>query len=52
MKRTYNTLPICIEYDETTGKLTIMTVGDTTILDRDEASTLAEKLQDWLLQDD
>lgn len=52
MKRTYNTIPICLEYDETTGKLIIETACDTTILDRDEASTLAEKLQDWLLQDD
>ena len=52
MKRTYNTIPVCLEYDETTGILTIETACDTTILDRDEASTLAEKLQDWLLQDD
>lgn len=52
MKRTYNTIPIYIEYDETTGELIIETVCDTTILDRDDATSLAEKLQDWLLQDD
>ena len=52
MKRTYFTIPICVEFDESEGKLVIETASDCVILDRDEATTLAEKLQDWLLQDD
>ena len=52
MKQTYDTIPICVKYDEATGELSIKTAYDTTILDRDEATSLAEKLRDWLLQDD
>lgn len=52
MKHTYNTIPICVEFDESEGELVIETASDCVILDRDEAVSLAEKLRDWLLQDE
>ena len=52
MKRRYSDLTLVVTYDDITGELVIDTPTDCITLDRDEATTLAEKLQDWLLHDE
>lgn len=51
MKFNYDTLSIMLQYNTDTGLLTIETATDCTILDIDEASSLAEVLRDWLLHE-
>lgn len=52
MKREYTLIQADFVYDEQGGDLTIETSLDWIRLDRDEVVTLAEKLRDWVLQDD
>lgn len=52
MKREYTLIQADFVYDEQVGDLMIETPLDCIRLDRDEVVTLAEKLRDWVLQDD
>ena len=52
MKHEYSLIQADFTYEVDTGVLLIETQHDCVRLDLDEVTTLAEKLRDWVLQDD
>lgn len=52
MKYEYSIIQADFIYEVDTGVLLIETQHDFIRLDRDEVTTLAEKLRDWALQDE